>query len=52
VARNRIRRQLRSHLASGGLASGAYLVSVAPGAGPRLRADVDRCLERLAVVAR
>jgi ribonuclease P protein component len=56
VVRNRLRRQVRSHLAGragadGGLAPGAYLVSLAPGAADssptELLVDVDRCLDRL-----
>ena len=59
MVRNRIRRQLRAHLAGrpeGALASGAYLIGVAPSqaAGERhdLRSDLDRCLDRLEVVGR
>jgi RNase P protein component len=51
--RNRLRRQMRAHLArrSGEVAmSGAYLVALAPGAtsvdGPELLAELDTCLER------
>ncbi len=61
VVRNRLRRRVRAHLAvragrGGTLAPGAYLVSVAPATGENghdhLLTDVDRCLERLEVVAR
>jgi len=61
VVRNRLRRRIRAHLAvragrDGALAPGAYLVSVAPPTGTNghdhLLTDVDRCLERLEVVAR
>jgi ribonuclease P protein component len=53
VVRNRLRRQMRAHLArrSGEVAmSGAYLVALGPGAasvpGSELLADLDTCLER------
>ncbi len=56
VVRNRLRRQVRAHLAarqrSGrSLPPGAYLVALRPGAADhdsdRLLADLDRCLDRV-----
>lgn len=56
VVRNRLRRQARAHLARRqaspeGLAPGAYLVALAPGAADEdtatLLADLDRCLDRV-----
>jgi ribonuclease P protein component len=61
VVRNRLRRQVKAHLASvagdrGRLASGAYLVALRPGASEigrdQLLADVDRCVDRLSGVSR
>ena len=52
VVRNRLRRQVRSHLgARAGMPSGAYLVALAPGAASKGRdqvlSDLDACLDRL-----
>lgn len=56
VVRNRLRRQARAHLvrrgsSERGLAAGAYLIALAPGAAEQDRdevlADLDRCLDRL-----
>jgi ribonuclease P protein component len=61
VVRNRLRRQVKAHLASVAsepprLGPGAYLVAIRPGAAEldrsRLLDDVDRCLERLSGAAR
>ena len=61
VVRNRLRRQVKAHLASpaadaSALAPGAYLVAIRPGAGDvartQLLTDVDRCLDRLSGVSR
>lgn len=61
MVRNRLRRQVKAHLASfagneARLAPGAYLVALRPGAGEigreQLLADVDRCVERLSGVPR
>lgn len=61
MVRNRLRRQVKAHLASLAgdqprLASGAYLVAIRPGAAEldrsRLLTDVDRCLERLSEARR
>jgi ribonuclease P protein component len=52
VVRNRLRRQLRAHLATRPTAPGAYLVHVAPGAADVSRGelvhDLDTCLDTLA----
>jgi len=56
VVRNRLRRQVRSHLdararTAEGVTSGAYLVALAPGAAAAGRdqvlSDLDACLDRL-----
>lgn len=56
VVRNRVRRQVKAHLATttpdrSPMPSGAYLVALAPGAGEvgraQLLSDVDHCLDRL-----
>lgn len=56
VVRNRLRRQARAHLArrqasDRGLAPGAYLVALAPGAAAQAPGavldDLDRCLDQL-----
>lgn len=61
MVRNRLRRQVKAHLASAAgaqprLASGAYLVAIRPGAGEldrsQLLLDVDRCLDRLSGASR
>ena len=61
VVRNRLRRQVRAHLATdvaaqGTLAPGAYLVALGPGAGDHgrdeLLAELDRCLDRLSGASR
>ena len=61
VVRNRLRRQVRAHLATnvaaqGTLAPGAYLVALRPGAGDHgrdeLLAELDRCLDRLSGASR
>jgi ribonuclease P protein component len=61
VVRNRLRRQVRAHLATnaaaqGTLAPGAYLVALRPGAGDhgrdQLLAELDRCLDRLSGASR
>ena len=61
VVRNRLRRQVRAHLATnaatqGSLAPGAYLVALRPGAGDhgrdQLLGELDRCLDRLSGASR